>query len=493
MSLSQKEVSLKTHERALCKLAKKEVSLQELRGEYRKLKKENKRLRLSRDAWCTKAKSRGRVVRGMKKRRLGSIREDCPKGHHYPSWLIRLVVCLRVRACCSYGVVCRVLLIIQMELLGLASDEVHVPCANTCQNWVSKVGYYHLEKPDNEMFSEPVCLFIDESIRIGKERLLVILSAPWIYTSSAYTSALSYEEMEVVAMKGSTSWKGEEIASFLRPILSKKEIQVGHIVSDEGSNLKKAIELLGHEHVSDISHALARCLKKTFEPNTDYQAFIRAVGKCQSKLAMGENAYLRPPKPRVKGRFMNQIHTVDWAEVICLKWEQLNEVAQQKLSAIPKYEKIVSQLGHCMEIVKKISKLLKNKGLSNENLKKIKRYLLLQQADDITMTFIKYIQEYLDKYEAFLRKNDFKQQATHVCSDILESIFGCYKSKVSDNYFVGVTGLSLEIPLLCLKKHELTQDIQLICEQIKMTNLKDWRKSQNNDNQHSKRRLFFKK
>ena len=81
----------------------------------------------------------------------------------------------------------------------------------------------------------------------------------------------------------------------------------------------------------------------------------------------------------------------------------------------------------------------------------------------------------------------------HVCSDVIERLFGCYKAKLSDNYFVTTTAIALELPLMCLSREALTDNIQIALESITISNLKQWRHSQNTYNQTSMRAKFFKK
>ena len=66
---------------------------------------------------------------------------------------------------------------------------------------VSKVGFYYLQKTDNEQFSSELCLIIDESIRVGTEKLLLILACPMDKVDSGNISS---EDVRVVGLEGST-------------------------------------------------------------------------------------------------------------------------------------------------------------------------------------------------------------------------------------------------------------------------------------------------
>ena len=99
------------------------------------------------------------------------------------------------------------------------------------------------------MNGEQVSLIIDESIRLGQEKLLLILQCPWIKKTKG---ALNFTDVEVVYMKGSKSWKGVTIAKEMTKSLLTKEAKVTNILSDEGGNLKTATKEISLPHLPDI-------------------------------------------------------------------------------------------------------------------------------------------------------------------------------------------------------------------------------------------------
>ena len=80
----------------------------------------------------------------------------------------------------------------------------------------------------------------------------------------------------------------------------------------------------------------------------------------------------------------------------------------------------------------------------------------------------------------------------HVSSEIIESLFGVYKEKAAYCKLVGLTKLNLELPIHCLKKKNLKQQVIQGLESTFMTDLEDWQRKYSFDNQLVKRIEFFK-
>jgi hypothetical protein len=378
-------------------------------------------------------------------------------------------------------------------LLGLKVEEVSVPCDQTIQNWVSKLGYYHLGNLDNEYVGKEVCLFIDESIRVGTERLFMGLVCPYEKTKD---SALSFEDVRVVYLQGSDSWTGDKIALELSKTLKEKQLDVKYVVSDEGNNLKKGIQLMNYNHLPDISHLIGTCLRHGFSKATNYKAFISDIGRCQAKLAMGKYCYCRPPKQRAKARFMNQAKVVNWAEIVFEKWESFENEMKVKLSMIPQHKQLITQLAAALNLAKKITLALKKTGLNKKTIKKAIKQTAAElkkaAVDSCYHFFLQRLNKYLEYYESFTEKKDFKGKTVYVCSDIIESLFGKYKAKASDNQLVSVTNLCLELPLMCLPQKKISENINTIFSEVKMSNLETWNGEQKSKSQALMRVEFLK-
>lgn len=487
-SKKESEVKIRILNREMAKMQDKLSSLQlankKLRGEGKYNRRRIKVLTASRDSWKGKNKEKQSKIKLLK---ASLERAAKAKYHQYELWLNTLTILLRTKCGCSYeGIV---------KILGLLNMYFHlnltkIPCANTIQNWVSKVGLYQLENAPIELLDKEVSIIVDESIRLAQEKLLLVLACPFVKQGE---EALSFTDVKVVYMEGSKSWKGEEIAKKVQEKLIDQGIKVVNVLSDQGSNLLNATKLLELDHLPDIGHAIATCLRQTFEKNTDYQAFSKLIASYSSKGVNQDLSYLVPPKLGKKARFMNQSRVIHWAELMLHNWVKLNETEKAFFAQLPEHKVIIQTLDTCMIIAKTIGLVLKTKGLSDKTLEGIEQKIeKFDKEKGLVNTFLMKIKGYLAQYKQFLSKYP-PDSCVHVSTDIIESIFGKYKNKANNYALTGLTKLNLELPLYCMEEKEIIQQTRLALEGISMTHLGQWVIEYSPDNQLVRRLEFRKK
>lgn len=486
--------SKKEHEIKIRKLEKnlqgKAKKISEITEKQKAISKENKDLRKrlkeaksSRDNWRAKHKDKQLNIKLLKAKikRLGKA-----KRHHYDLSLVDLCVRLRIQGGCSYKSICRILVILQM-CLNLRINKI--PCANSIQNWVSKVGLSCLESRDRELANEEVSVIVDESIRLGNEKQLLVLATPW---QKQKKTALSFEDVDVVYMKGSKSWDGDKISKVLEEVIAKRGFDVKNLLSDEDSKLKKASRLSGLIQLPDISHAVATCLRRAFDKSIDYKAFIKLIGSYQSKAVNQDLSYLCPPKQRIKARFMNQQGIVNWAQKMLERFDRLNQKEKEFFKQLPQHQPIITSLATCLTIEKDISLPFKNLGLSTKTLKQARQIIdAADKQEGHVQVFLTNIEGYLAQYQQFMKEQG--EGSVHVSSEIIESMFGKYKDKANNYALTGMTNLNLELPLYCLEQKDLSQQIPIGLERNFMSDLVKWREEHSTDNQLVRRLKFFKK
>jgi len=407
------------------------------------------------------------------------------KGHHFDGSIVGLCIELRIKARCSYGSIVLILLLLE-KYMNLSMAKL--PSENSIQNWVSKLGLYELEKVIRPLDGKEVTLIIDESIRLGKEKQLVMLGVP---IEKQNQTALSFSDIEVVHIEGSTSWTGQKISQVIEELKEKRNFSIKTIVSDEDSKLKITSRLQGVPHVPDISHLIGTSLKKTFEKLEEYQGFIKLISALKSKGVNQDLSYLTPPKQRSKARFMNQERPVKWAKKVLKKLKDLEGKEQDFFSPLAQYENIIESLSKCLELAKKISLPFKKTGLSNKTLSKARKDIQgLEKTDSNVCNFLKFVGEYLDKYEETLKASNWSK--LHVSSEIIESLFGKFKSKANNYALTGLTKLNLELPLYGFHTEDFQSKIITALEAISMSDLKDWLIRHSTESQLVKRLEFFK-
>ncbi|HFA49519.1 MAG TPA: hypothetical protein ENJ95_10945 [Bacteroidetes bacterium] len=478
------------------KIKKLEKELEKLREKYSTEKGKNKKLRQgmnrskqrvrdlakSRDAWKGKLRSKQLTIKGLKKR---IERSGKAKRHRYGTWLVGLCILLRVRGGCSYGSIRRILEILD-TCFQLGLDKV--PCENTVQNWVSKMGLFFMGATEKTLKGKQVSLIIDESIRLGQEKLLLILGVPF---NKAKQSALRFEDISVLYMKGAKSWTGEKISRAVAGLRQSHGFDLKNILSDEDSKLLKACRLLRTGHVPDIGHAVASCLRRVFGQTVDFRSFKKLVSSYSSKGVNQPLSYLRPPKQRTKARFMNLDGVVAWAKKMLERFGSLNGKEKAFFAELPGQREIISSLGTCLSAAKEISMPFKKDGLSKGTLEQARRTIRSMAAPSgYLKAFLKEMEGYLAQYQAFM--DEHGGTAVHASSEIIESMFGKYKSKANNYALTGLTTLNLELPIYGRKQNEISSRILEALEDISLAELGKWKKDNSADNQIVKRTNFFK-
>jgi hypothetical protein len=464
------------------KLEKSREKNRQYAAETKYLRRRVKDLQSSRDRWKQKNKDKRTEIKSL---RRSSRLKDRVKRHHYPLWLIVLCIQLRVCAGCSYRGVCRVLAILQCSALLSCR---RLPCANTIENWVTKTGHYCMGEALSSSMGRDICLIVDESIGQGNERIIAVLAVPYQKRSAG---PLAYQDVRLCYLGGKSSWSGEKIKEELMAMEQKTSAKIRVILSDEDSKLLKATRLLGLPHLPDINHAMASCLRRTFEKNSQYKSLIKLISSYQLRAVNQPLSYLRPPKQRVKARFMNQKAFVEWGLSLLSKFGRLRQEERIFFAQLGEHRPMLQLLSRCIAIAEQIAKMLKNKGLCNKTLARAQQIVMdIKEKSPMEQSFLTQVKIYLEKYKTFLEQ---RQGVFHVSSDIIESLFGKHKYIRPSNPLTGVRQLELELPVHCLTQNDIVKIAKLALENTFITDLLHWTKANSSDNQANRRRMFFKK
>lgn len=366
------------------------------------------------------------------------------------------------------------------------------PCANTIQNWVSKMGLYKQETLDSELVNQDVVLIIDESIRIGQQKQLLILSTPY---EREKEGGLCYADVDVLYFGGKKSWTAVQINEVLKDLQQTHGFELRAILSDEDSKLRKVSRLQGLKHLPDIAHAIGTCMRKTFEKDTDFQAFMKDLSGYKSKGVNQDLSYLLPPNQRTKARFMNIFPSLIWAQKVLKRFGELSATEQEFFKTLPTHRVLIEKLSNCMNLAEAVSYPMKINGLSAEQIVQAKSHLeeskqnaTLQQQEKVLL-FIDYLEGYMAHYEDFMK--GLGTVSIPVSSEVIESLFGTYKNLASSDKLIGTTELNLEIGVRCMQKDEIGLKIKEALEGILMTDLKKWKTKYSSENQAVRRREFF--
>jgi len=393
------------------------------RKENEKLRKRLKEVMESRTNWKNKYKE-------LKKGGISSCSLEGEKAakHQYSLLIVVLIVELY-----KYGGMslrsCRHSLCCMFLCLGLDS---RVPSHSTIRNWLCKCGIYRVKMtaPQNGEY----VIYIDESITFGSEKMLLILGVPLEKLSD--TKALCHSDMIVLYVGASQEWKGDQIARELEKIATQKVIK--YVVSDEGSNLRKAYKILDYTHIEDCTHILANHLKRIYEKDVEFEAFRKLIGNLRRDWNLSKaNSQYMPPTMRGKMRFANIFPCVTWAKKMLCKWDDLSLEVQNRLVFLKEKTDFIQSLIEVEIIFKAVCKKLKIKGFGSKQKQEIIKKLSSMDLGERAKIFFQNCQDYLDNLTE--KSKSLKQTHLLCSSDIIESYFGKFKAKVNPNNRSGLT------------------------------------------------------
>lgn len=345
------------------------------------------------------------------------------------------------------------------------------PSHVTISNWIKKIGYYQIENPKKK--AKDWIIIIDESIQLGPEKLLVILSVR--SSSIDFKRSLNYKDVEVVTMISKQGWDAEKIKDEIK-IAEKKLGKIMYAVSDRGTSIKKALELCNIAQIHDITHRVSNIIKKIYKTDIEFNEYNKALSSMRLQVQQSKVAYILPPQQRSKCRFMNLKPLSEWGlkAINLLKQEKKRKKKNittkeiiNKLEWLSDKESFILEMQEIMNAVGEIFSLTKLNGLNKSIIKKCRKCLSLLKT-----TKGKMLKQELNIYFNEVMEMGLSDKKLLCTSDIIESMFGKYKMFSGSNTMGGITDISLSIP--ALTSHIDIDEIKKIMENVNGKNVKDW-------------------
>ena len=351
------------------------------------------------------------------------------------------------------------------ELLGDTFGKV--PCYNTIENWVKKLGLsvYQDEQPCKD---KKFAMVVDESIAINGQKLLLTLAIP----SEHQNRPIRHEDVTILDISVSKGFNGDDVQGRIEEAEKFAGNAPDYIISDNGHNLTKGITGSRHIRHADISHSMGVILKNAYEKQSDFVEFTTLLGKKRLQYHLTDKAYLLPPNMRAISRFMNMSSWVFWGNEMLDCYDTLPEKMQEAYAFIKDYESLLKELQAVLCAVRHVEAICKNEGLSVMTSRKCKLYVITHVLGNAHSRQARAgigMLEYFNREEALLTGN----MSINISSDIIESTFGIYKSKKSPNKLYGVTSFVLTIPLYSKVSNESVTKTINFKERIVNVKLKD--------------------
>jgi hypothetical protein len=359
------------------------------------------------------------------------------------------------------------------------------------ENWVQKAGCHLYETVDEEKYKDGYGIILDECMVVGQERMLAVLG---VASPKTGAQALGLADVDVLGLHVKPSWTGESIGKALSGLTKKMGKAPAYVISDGASNLKNGIELAGLPRIYDSGHHIALLIEHTYKGTAEFESLSKEMALCKFKEVMKPTAYLLPPKQRTIARFMNLSTTVKWAKKMLGVQSSLNKEEQKAYGFLNNHIPIIGELSSVFELVNGLLQILKQQGLSHAT--------VVACMDKFTYykgCVYPKMQQLINKIKDYLETEKQKlpdsKTTWHVSSDILESIFGLYKSRKASNALHGITPFVLTLPVFTKIDSEnnvVNINLKQALESVSMANLKQWNIDNLIENQIVRRNKTFK-
>lgn len=435
----------------------------ERRLENEKFKRRIRELEESRSNW----KSKYMLV----KSELSSIKKgnnivpekpsNKPKYHSYETRVIMFVLYLRQQGICSLRCCSKMLM-----LMGVYFHlELKFPCANTIRNWEAKHGMYRISQVANN--TSDWMIIIDESIGIGKQKLLLILGIN--LSLYKFNQAPNFKDIQVLDASVSASWKWEKMHHRIE-MLKQRGFNIKYGVSDGGASVVKSLKESGIQRIADCTHVFGNLMKNRYSKSEIFISYCRFCKQLKRRVLMGKETAIMPPTQRTKGKYLNIFPLIEWGErmlnLLGKRRNSLTESQIEKLSPLNEYRSLIKEMSQLCKAINKVFAILKNEGLSTASKVRCEQIINnLKVAEDVEQGML----DYLENYCISIDKHD-----NLICSsDIIESTFGKYKRNLNSTTKSQVNDSCLFIANYT--ENFSLEEVKLAMENVKIAHLEKWK------------------
>lgn len=353
-----------------------------------------------------------------------------------------------------------------------------VPHFTSVINWILRYGLYKLNgiKKNNE----PWAAIIDHSIDIGVKKILVVLRVPLDHFANNQC-APTLKDCECIGLCIAEESDYTTVAQQLEDVFNRAGDPT-IIIKDGAGNLAKGVDHWKSKAkpelciiIDDIGHTVANALKAQFSKLKQFSNLLSIIRSGAAQLRQTKLAHLTPPKIRTKGRFQSISKVISWCENILsglatLTNQDIKKQFTGAFSGLSSLKKFIIQFSETAKTTNEIQSLLKNKGLNHEVFSKAMQLLdRLPIRSKVRKRLFKWLKSHYGKWIR-LGKKDIPLL---VSSDILESLFGKYKTIISRSSIEDMNRMALIIPTLCGKKPNIAE-LQQVFSKTKHEDIKIW-------------------
>jgi hypothetical protein len=324
-----------------------------------------------------------------------------------------------------------------------------VPHWTTGRLWLLRLGMARLTEPKQR--ARDWAWLIDHSIQIGQDKLLVILGIRLAQLPPA-GQCLRPADLQLIALVPMRSATRQEVHDELAkavPVTGVPRV----MVNDHGVDVHGGVTLFQTRHprtveVYDTKHKGACLLKHLLSSDDRWAAFNQHVSQTRNAIQQTELAFLVPPGPRPKARFMNLSPLLCWGRKVLavvatptpvvLQWVS-QERLQEKLGWLQEYQPALTEWWQWQQLVDTTVQWVAANGLCRQTVAELEPRLAGPwphgSSELLATTLLAFVKE-----QAPRRRSPARWPGS---TEVVESCFGRFKALERGQAKGGLTSLVL--------------------------------------------------
>ena len=355
------------------------------------------------------------------------------------------------------------------------------PVANSGRFWLLRIGLFELDR-EKEKADDWVWM-MDHTIQLGPWKCLIVVGirlSSWL----ADRRPLRHEDLTLLNLTPMEKSTGEAVDEQLRATMEKTGVPLG-IVSDGGSDLRRAMDFLHQDHpeirhLLDIKHKNALLLKRELESDDRWGAFVTRANQTKLGVTQTSLAFLNPPSLKTKARYMNLDTLVSWGVQALAYLDQPRDLPGQpidrqklrdKLGWLREYRGALKAWSELLKIAQIAEEYVQREGLHPLTLEELADRLKLVVTTASGRRFKDALFEFLAQQVSPLSQGERLIGST----EVLESLIGKYKRLQSSHSKGGMTAMLLSIGAIVGKKASDT--IQQALQTVSTDDVSSWCKN----------------
>jgi len=281
------------------------------------------------------------------------------------------------------------------------------------------------------------------------------------------------------------------------------------IVSDHGSDIKKGVELFieenpGIKYTYDITHKAALLLKQHLKDDPNWQRLVKQTCATKRAVVHTDLAFVAPPKPRDKARWLNLDSYLDWAEKVlafadgreknrhdetnddAVDWEKFEE----KFGWLREFRPQLREWRTMLDLLQAAKDEIKLNGLRPKSAEQFEKAVAETQLDSERLRCLKdQLLNHIRTESILTTTTNERDQPWLGTSDIIESILGKYKnfSARTPMREVGKTVLTMPV----FTSDVTLSEVKEAMESISTKDLREWIKENVGDTLFARRKRAF--